>query len=76
VTVPLRRRRPAKGAYGTGPEDRPDAGEPEVAESGAIVTNVTDPVRRSGVGQEWTEQDLGERLVGERKMRRLRRSLP
>ena len=76
VTVPLRRRRPAKGAHGGGPQDGPGAGEPDLVEPGAGVTNVTDPVRGGGVVQEWTAQDLGERLVGERKMRRLRRSLP
>ena len=41
VPVPLRRRRPAKGAY----------------------------------GEDWTEEDLGERTVSDKKLRRVRRDL-
>ena len=76
VTVPPRRRRPAKGAHGGGKDDGSGGSAAGLGESGADVTNATDPVRIGGVEQEWTEQNLGERVVGERKMRRLRRSLP
>ncbi|WP_265446538.1 tRNA (adenine-N1)-methyltransferase [Flexivirga meconopsidis] len=58
VTPPLRKRRPAKGAYG---EDGTSHGETD----GVDVSNTTG---------EWTAEDLGERPVSERKIRKLRRS--
>ncbi|WP_284303451.1 tRNA (adenine-N1)-methyltransferase [Mobilicoccus caccae] len=53
VTPPLRKRRPAKGAYG-------EAGDG--AESPALST------------QEWNPEDVGERPVSEKKIRKMRRA--
>lgn len=77
VTAPTRRRRPAKGSYaGLGVEET--LGE-EQAEGGSVgIAGVGVP----GVGttglltEEWTPENLGERPVSDRKLRRLRRSLP
>ncbi len=50
VAPPLRKRRPAKGAYGADYTDAPDEGD-------------------------WDAEDLGERAVSDKRLRRIRRSL-
>ena len=73
VSAPPRRRRPAKGAPGGAAQAIEGADPGWEGESGA--PRPAGGVRSGEAGQ-WTEQDLGERAVGERKLRRLRRSLP
>ena len=51
VTPPLRKRRPAKGAYGE-----------DAAESPALTT------------RDWSPEDVGERPVSEKKIRKMRRA--
>lgn len=89
VPAPVRRRRPAKGAY---PEDparsdapadaRPDASGgdgPRASGRGRTDPVLTQQEPRSGSriwGDEtWTEEALGERPVSAKKIRRLRRDL-
>lgn len=57
VTPPLRKRRPAKGAYG----------EDGVAAATAAVDSSDD-------GGRWSAEDMGERPVSDKKLRRLRRT--
>lgn len=59
VKPPLRKRRPAKGAYGDA-----DGSNAEIDDTSVI--NDT---------SQWTPEDLGERPVSEKKIRKLRRSL-
>jgi tRNA (adenine57-N1/adenine58-N1)-methyltransferase len=73
VTVPARRRRPAKGAYG-GTEA--EAGSDDGDTPGNGDPPATPPPAAPAELGEWTARELGERPVSERRMRRLRRSLP
>jgi tRNA (adenine57-N1/adenine58-N1)-methyltransferase len=71
VTPPLRKRRPAKGAYGEAEEPgkagKPgEAGEPDAA--GADLESFG----RSG---EWSPEDVGELIRSDKKIRRIRRTV-
>ncbi|MCE1178727.1 MAG: tRNA (adenine-N1)-methyltransferase [Micrococcales bacterium] len=58
---PLRKRRPAKGAYGE-----------EAADAGA---GTTAPDRHFGQDAEFTSEAMGERAVSDKKIRRMRRAM-
>ncbi|CCH79968.1 conserved hypothetical protein [Nostocoides japonicum T1-X7] len=66
VTPPLRKRRPAKGAYGS-------SGEGEADDDGAPDD---DPVSTGETAEEeWTAEDLGERVPSAKRVRRVRRAV-
>ncbi|MGN6521819.1 MAG: tRNA (adenine-N1)-methyltransferase [Actinomycetes bacterium] len=72
VQPPLRRRRPAKGAY----DGEDAAGVDEGSDNLPTSPNGEgDGAAPFGKG-DWTAADLGERPVSETKLKRLRRSLP
>ncbi len=60
VTPPLRKRRPAKGAYG----DDDAAGQPDPAATSSF-----------GQDADFTPEDIGERVPSDRKVRRVRRTV-
>jgi tRNA (adenine57-N1/adenine58-N1)-methyltransferase len=60
VTPPLRKRRPAKGAYGDGTDPGALSGGHEAEAAQA---------------EQWLPEDLGERVPSEKRVRRLRRSV-
>ena len=62
VQPPMRRRRPAKGAY-------------DGASEGAFEGVLPGAVAGSAEGGEWSAEDLGERPVSEKKVRKVRRAL-
>lgn len=68
VTPPVRKRRPAKGAYGEDDSTQPAPAGPSTAGADATIETVSNDTR------EWTPEELGERPVSERKIRKLRRS--
>lgn len=71
VVAPVRRRRPAKGAYPVG------AAAAGTASSGASadVNGDSVDVDRPDPTAEWTPEDLGERPVSEKKVRKVRRAV-
>lgn len=66
VAPPLRRRRPAKGAY--------PRVEDSVGDDGASL-DAAAPEAEWTPETEWTPEDLGERPVSEKKVRKVRRSV-
>ena len=62
VQPPMRRRRPAKGAY-------------DGASEGAFEGVLPGAVAGSAEGGEWSAEDLGERPISEKKVRKVRRAL-
>lgn len=75
IKPPRRTRRPAKGAYGdaeTATTVRGPGASPELDD--AATSAATGPSGTDG-GHEWSSEDIGERPVSERKIRRMQRAV-
>jgi tRNA (adenine57-N1/adenine58-N1)-methyltransferase len=70
VTPPLRKRRPAKGAYG---EEDGSAGAHATTTTAAPTT--TTATARFGQDADFTPEDIGERVPSDKKVRRAKRSV-